>query len=89
MDKKCCDPGVLWLGQPQGAVEKLGGVDTYVARPEVDTGKAAVLVHGKRKTWHPWRASGAHQIAFDIVPRNSIRPHAQMPSALIASTRAC
>jgi hypothetical protein len=62
MDKRCCDPGVLWLGQPQGTIEKLGGVETYVARPETDTGKAAVLVHGGHLIWRQWRASGA-QIA--------------------------
>lgn len=71
MDKKCCDPGVLWLGQPQGTVEKLGGVDTYVARPQNDTGKAAVLVHGEHATWHLWLASGA-QFASAAVSEMSI-----------------
>jgi hypothetical protein len=71
MDKKCCDPGVLWLGQPRGTVEKLGGVDTYVARPEVNTGKAAVLVHGERATWHLWLASSV-QITFAVVSKMSI-----------------
>lgn len=71
MDKKCCDPGVLWLGQPQGTVEKLGGVDAYVARPEADTGRAAVLVHGKPETWHLWRASGV-QNASAVVSEISI-----------------
>ena len=66
MDKLCCDPGVLWLGQPHGTVERLGGVETYVAKPEVDTGKAAVLVHGEHRIRRLWSAGGAHAVTLSM-----------------------
>jgi hypothetical protein len=50
----CCLAGFVAKGEPKGEVTKLGGVDTYVAKPGVGEGavppvpgKAIVLITGK------------------------------------------
>ena len=39
----CCFSGALDRGTPQGSLQRLGGVDTYVARPSAPTDKAVVI----------------------------------------------
>ncbi|KAJ3308164.1 hypothetical protein HDU76_004100 [Blyttiomyces sp. JEL0837] len=39
----CCKTGFVWSGTPTGTLEKFGGVETYVARPEVPTTKWIVI----------------------------------------------
>ncbi|KAL1682888.1 Alpha/Beta hydrolase protein [Schizophyllum commune] len=41
---KDCVRGVRWEGTPTGKIEKINGVDTYVATPEVDYPKDKVLL---------------------------------------------
>ncbi|KAJ3408806.1 hypothetical protein HDV05_004755 [Chytridiales sp. JEL 0842] len=41
---ECCRAGFLWKGKPTGTVETLGGVEAYVARPQVPTDKYILIL---------------------------------------------
>lgn len=42
---KCCTTGVVHEGRPKGGIQKIEGVDTYVAKPEGDyDNQKAVLI---------------------------------------------
>ncbi|KAJ3168091.1 hypothetical protein HK101_011680 [Irineochytrium annulatum] len=40
---ECCKTGFLWEGEPTGTEEKIGGVDTYVARPPTATDRYVII----------------------------------------------
>lgn len=40
---ECCTRGVLHNGTPTGSVEKIGSIDTYIARPATPSDKAILL----------------------------------------------
>ena len=42
---KCCTTGVVHQGTPKGGIQKIEGVDTYVAKPDGDfDNQKAVLI---------------------------------------------
>ncbi|KAJ3100892.1 hypothetical protein HDU96_010191 [Phlyctochytrium bullatum] len=40
---ECCRTGFLWDGTPSGTLTTIGGVETYIAKPEVETDKYVVI----------------------------------------------
>ncbi|KAJ3215249.1 hypothetical protein HDU67_000665 [Dinochytrium kinnereticum] len=40
---ECCRTGFLWNGTPSGSITTLGGVETYIAKPEKPTTKYVVI----------------------------------------------
>lgn len=42
--KQCCATGSLHTGTPQGRVDKLHGLDCYIAEPPTDSPKGVVVI---------------------------------------------
>ncbi|KAJ3277533.1 hypothetical protein HDU76_010325 [Blyttiomyces sp. JEL0837] len=73
----CCKTGFVWSGTPTGTLEKFGGVEAYVARPEDPTTKYVVIwtdVFGHVLPNVSFAKAGFNCIVPDILNGDPVQP---------------